>query len=94
MGSASLSLIEIVLSDAACTTLSTAGIPLELHSGAACGTQMPLAEALYAEKPSDQTLRLRAGMSGAEVPAMAGSAAPGRPEVLKCLCLCLKCGLS
>ena len=38
------------LSDAAspsCTALSTAEVLLELHSSAACGDQMPLAEALH-----------------------------------------------
>ena len=36
----------MVISDDKCTTLSIAGVLLELHSNAACGTQMPLAKAL------------------------------------------------
>lgn len=36
----------MVISDAACTTLSTTGVALELNSSTACGTHMPLAEAL------------------------------------------------
>ena len=48
-----LSLIRIVTSDAACTTLTTAGVSPDLHSNAACGTQMPLAEALVVSKGTD-----------------------------------------
>ena len=36
------------ISDAACTAPNTAGVPLKLDSGAACGTQMPLTKALSA----------------------------------------------
>lgn len=36
----------MVISDAACTALSTAGVPLELDGSAGFGTQMPLAEAM------------------------------------------------
>lgn len=41
---------DMVIADAVCSTLSTAGVLLE-HSNAACGTQMPLAEALEVSSP-------------------------------------------
>lgn len=37
---------NIVIADAACPTLSTAAVALELHSNAACVNQMPLANTL------------------------------------------------
>lgn len=41
-----VSLIAKLIPDAACTALSTAGIPLDLDASAACGAQMSLVKAL------------------------------------------------